>query len=168
MLHRGASLVRWVLALGLLATGVLTFASAPAHLTSSTRGLTRIDRLASADGSVQATPSWQPLLHGAHGLAADSAPSTRPRVNDLATMLGAWLPNAGPGQSIVPRPGSLGALAILARFASNWELTGHVVPGAVPPVALSLLYVVGLRWARSLRGPPAPTLAFRGVASDLG
>lgn len=165
MLHRRASLVRWVLAIGLLATGVLAFVSAPVRLISSTQILPRVDRPVGADDST--TPSWQPL-HGAHGLASDTAPSTRPGVNDLGMVLGAWLPNAGAGQSIVPRPGGIGALAILARFASNWELTGHVLLGAVPPVALSLLYVVGLRWARSLRGPPAPTSVLRGVASDLG
>ena len=73
-----------------------------------------------------------------------------------AAALSAWLPEWGSVASLTPRKARSGAPTLLDRIEAGWGALWLAAVGAALNLRSPLLSAVGLRWARSLRGPPAP------------
>jgi hypothetical protein len=69
--------------------------------------------------------------------------------------LSAWLPEWGSVASLTPRKTRSGAPTLLDRIEAGWGALWLAALGAALNLRSPLLSAVGLRWARSLRGPPA-------------
>jgi hypothetical protein len=72
-----------------------------------------------------------------------------------AAALSAWLPEWGSVASLTPRKTRSGAPTLLERIEAGWGALWLAALGAALGLRSPRLSAVGLRWARSLRGPPA-------------
>jgi hypothetical protein len=102
----------------------------------------------------QPTPAWRAPSSEGRPVRGESPPLTRPHAADLAAALSAWLPERGSLASLTPPKTRSGALTLLARIEAGWGAAWLGALGAAPSLRSPLPSAVGLRWARSLRGPP--------------
>jgi hypothetical protein len=90
-----------------------------------------------------AGPGWQELAGSPIGSVVD----------DLTSHLATWLSSHGSVSSLAARPSRTTAIAML-HGVPDWGVLGVANPLAASELAATLSAALGLRWARSLRGPP--------------
>ncbi len=97
-------------------------------------------------------PAWE--QPGAEQRASSHRPRSAPSVHDeSASALHTWLPSY---VSVALPSARSSRLATLATHgAGDARIPGSAEYGVAPALVLPLPFALGLRWARSLRGPPA-------------
>ena len=91
--------------------------------------------------------------------ASESAPLTHVHGGGLPTALSAWPPLRASVATFTLRDARSSATLAPAHLSSGWAIAWSAVLGAVLALQSPRFSAVGLRWARSLRGPPPLALA---------
>jgi hypothetical protein len=101
------------------------------------------------------TLAWRAVASETRHIPDDAFPPARYQIGDLAPTLAARLPSWGAVASFAPRDTRAGAVDGLERAHADTTGLWLAGLGAVLAFRSPLVSLVGLRWARSVRGPPS-------------